>query len=309
MSPRLALVLIALVLAVAAPAQAQAPRVGIVRKPATIPQVTYGRVLEQELGFPLVKVEGVTHRGRVPSDERIFGHGPCVELDGATVTRLLFENPGQSLDYLMHLVRPRGTPMLADARGSQVVLVEGRRLLEPATLGHILQVAWGGTVLTPPGMGLHALRLVSPPQVEGEPSAVEFASLTLLARADTPAYALMIEKLRVARNVHEAKEPPADFAVEFYGVNHFSFTSLAGLPSYSELLATKQGAAEVLARDVEQVRLLIDHAYAFLSHDAMLPDDGPARDVLLGLLRTLRRRGEGAGEARPTDGEPEPRGS
>lgn len=291
--PRRLAALVGVLIAVSTttPAQGQAHRVGIVRKQATLRQMTYGRWLERDLGFDLLKVEGVTHRGRLPAqDGLVFGRGPCAELDGVTVTRLLFDDPGIALGYLMNLVRPRGTPMLADTRGSQVVLLEGRRLLDPGVMGRVLHSAWGGTVLNPPGMGLHALRLCSPPQVEGEPSAVDFASLTVLARADTPAYELMIEKLRVARNVHEAEEPPEGLTVAFHGVNHFSVVTTAGLPSFSELLATKQGAAEVLARDPEQVRLLLDHGYAFLRHDAMLPDDGPIRDVMVGLLRALRRR-------------------
>jgi hypothetical protein len=286
-------------------AAGQAPRVGIVRKEPTIPQMTYGRVAARELGLELLKVEAVTHRGRVPSGKRIFGKGPSVQLDGASLTRLLFDNPGQPLDYLMHLVRPRRSPMLADARGSQLVLVEGERLAEPGFAARALQIAWGGGVLARPRAGIQALRAVSPPELEGEQSGVEFASVVVLARADTPAYALMLERLRVARNVSEAEEPPDEFAVEFHGVNHFSYTSTTGLPSYSEVLLSKQGSVSGLARDLDQVSLLLDYTHEVLDNDAMTPDDGPVRDAMLKLLRRILRRID----PEPEDALGRPRGS
>lgn len=219
-------------------------------------QLVFGNVLSRELGLRLVGVEAVLHRARWGG--RVFeGTGPCVVLDGLEVTRLVFEKPLDALDYLVHVARPGRTPLVADARGRQLVMISGRRMLAPERVARVLGAAWGDEVIDAPDRPIEALRVTSPPVDEGAAAEVAYDGALFLGRGDTPAWKHSLQKLKAARQYTTGEATPGGPTVQFRSTNHFTFVSAAG--GYSEVVLSRHGAVETVGRAPERCRVLVTY--------------------------------------------------
>lgn len=260
-------------------------------------QLVFGNVLARELGLRLAGVQAVLHRARWGG--RVFeGTGPCVSLDGVEVTRLLFDRPLDALDYLVHVARPGRTPLVADARGRQLVMVSGRRLLAPERAARVLAAAWADEVLDAPDRPVEALRIASPPLDEAADAAVAFDAALFLGHGESPAWRHTLEKLRAAR-LYASEPAPGGPVVRFVSTNHFTFTSAAG--GFSEVAMTRKAAVEAVGRDAERARVLITYGRDLLEVMAA-PDedeDTPRRRILEVVQEVLTP----PGEAPPTSAE------
>jgi hypothetical protein len=244
----------------------------------------FGNVMARELGLRLVEVQEVRHRARHQGRE-LEATGPCVVLDGVEVVRLRFERAIDALDFLVYVVRPGRTPLVADARGRQLVLLSGRRLLEPARTARVLGAAWADEVLDAPERGIEALRVLSPPVQEGVAQEIAFDAALFLGRGDTPAWAQHLEKLRVARAY--AERPTADGpAVRFLSTNHFTFESAAG--GYSEVAMNRQATVATVGQSSERCRVLVGYGRDLLEALAEGSEAGDTpRARMLGLAQEV----------------------
>jgi hypothetical protein len=228
----------------------------VLRREGSPRQLVFGNVLSRELGLRLVGVEAVLHRARWGG--RAFeGTGPCVALDGLEVTRLLFEKPLDALDYLVHVARPGRTPLVADARGRQLVMITGRRSLSPERAARVLGAAWGDQVIDAPDRPIEALRVTSPPLDEGAAAEVAYDGALFLGRGDTPAWRHSLQKLKAARQYAASAPAPGGPLVQFRSTNHFTFVPAAG--GYSEVVMTRHGAVETVGRTAERCRVLVTY--------------------------------------------------
>lgn len=262
----------------------------IARRDGSPRQQVFGNVLAREVGLPLVSVQGVLHRARWGG--RTFeGAGPCVLLDGIEVTRLMFDRPLEALDYLAHVARPGRTPLVLDARGRQLVMVSGRRLLTPERAARLLAAAWADEVLDAPDQPLEALRVASPPLDEAAAAGVAFDAVLLLGRGDSPAWRHTLEKLRVARLYADEPRPDGP-VVRFVSTNHFTFAPAVG--GFSEVALTRQAAVEAVGRDAERCRVLITYGRDLLEVLAASdePEEAPRRRMLALAHQVLAPPGE-----------------
>lgn len=268
------------------------PRVA--RRDGTARQQVFGNVLAREVGLPLVKVHDTRQRARFAGRE-LEGHGPTVVLDGVEVTRLLFDKPIDALDWLVHIARPGRSPLVADARGRQLVLVQGRRLMTPERSARVLRAAWGDEVLDAPDRGIEALRVASPPLDEAAAANVAFDAALLLGRGDTPAWAHTLEKLKAARGYAASEPAPGGAVVRFVSTNHFTFESPAG--GFSQVAMSREAAVESVGREAERCKVLLEYGRDLL--EALGPEDDPPDSPRRRMVH-LARRVLGALEDDPT---------
>lgn len=249
----------------------------VLRRDGSPRQLVFGNVLSREVGLRLVGVEAVRHRARWGG--RVFeGTGPCVALDGLEVTRLLFDKPLDALDYLVHVARPGRTPLVADARGRQLVMISGRRPLTPERAARVLGAAWGDLVIDAPDRPIEALRVTSPPLDEGAAAEVAYDGALFLGRGDTPAWRHSLQKLKAARQYAASEPAPGGPLVQFRSTNHFTFVPAAG--GYSEVAMTRHGAVETVGRAAERCRVLVTYGrdlLEVLGAGAQEPDSPRAR--------------------------------
>lgn len=244
----------------------------------------FGNVMARELGLRLVEVQEVRHRARHQGRE-LEATGPCVVLDGVEVVRLRFDRAIDALDFLVYVVRPGRTPLVADARGRQLVLLSGRRLMEPARAARVLGAAWADEVLDAPERGIEALRVLSPPVQEAVAQEVAFDAALFLGRGDTPAWAQHLEKLRVARAYAEQPTPDGP-TVRFLTTNHFTFESAAG--GSSEVAMNRHAALATVGQSAERCRALVEYGRDLLealTHEGEAPDTPRTR--MLGLAQEV----------------------
>lgn len=247
--------LLSVTLAVAARGQ-EDDDLRVARREGSPRQQVFGNVLSRELGLRLVKVEAVLHRARW-GGRSFEGTGPCVTLDGVEVTRLVFERPVDALDYLVHVARPGRTPLVADARGRQLVMVSGRRLLAPERAARVLGAAWGDEVIDAPDRPIEALRVTSPPLDEGAAAEVAYDGALFLGRGDSPAWRHSLQKLKAARQYAAGAAVPGGPVVHFRSTNHFTFVPAGG--GYSEVVMSRHGAVETVGRAAERCRVLVTY--------------------------------------------------
>ncbi|MCO5171517.1 MAG: hypothetical protein M9894_34885 [Planctomycetes bacterium] len=266
----------------------------VARRDGTARQQVFGNVLSRAVGLRLVSVQAVLHRARWGG--RTFeGTGPCVQLDGVEVTRLLFDRPLDALEYLVHVARPGRTPLVADARGRQLVMVSGRRLLTPERAARVLTAAWADEVLDAPERPIEALRVASPPLDEAAAAGVAFDAALFLGRGDTPAWTHTLEKLRVARlYAGESAGDPARAGpvVRFVSTNHFVFEPAAG--GFSEVAMTRHAAVDVVGRGADRCRALAVFGrdlLEVLTTDGE-PEEAPRRRMLVVVQELLAPPGE-----------------
>lgn len=256
----------ALLLLCAAPALGQDPP-RVERGPASAKQKVFGQVLANELKAPLEGTEGLVVSAQVGPERWVEGRGPCVRLEGLTVSRLLFRHPTEAALYLAEVLRPERAPLLGVQRGAQVVVLDGPRLQEPRRAARVLQVAWEGEVLPTPPEPLEALKIASPTEREGVQAEVAWESLTFLGAPGSRAYQGMLARLEAAREHQQGdRSLPAGAALQFLAPDHFTFTHETERgPSFSELKATAQGAAFVVAEKPERARVLLVYARRLLA--------------------------------------------
>lgn len=278
------------------PADAE-PRVA--RREASPRQLVFGNVLSRELGLRLVGVQEVKQRARWGGRE-LEGHGPCVALDGLEVTRLVFDKPLDALDWLVHVARPARAPLIADARGRQLVLLGGRRLLAPEKAARVLRAAWADEVLDAPDRPVEALRVASPPLDEAAAAGVAFDAALFLGRGDTPAWAHTLEKLKAARDYATAEPPAGGAVVHFLSTNHFTFESPTG--GFSQVAMSRTAAIESVGRASDRCRVLVEFGRELL--EALGPEDDAADSPRRRMLHLGQRvLGSGAGQDDPTKDE------
>lgn len=276
--------------AAAATAQDRDGDVRVARREGTARQQVFGNVLSRTVGLRLVGVQAVLHRARWKG--RTFeGTGPCVELDGVEVTRLLFDRPLDALEYLVHVARPGRTPLVADARGRQLVMVSGRRLLSPERAARVLTAAWADEVLDAPERPVEALRVASPPLDEAAAAGVAFDAALLLGRGDTPAWTHTLEKLRVAR-LYAGEGATDGRVVRFVSTNHFTFEPAGG--GFSEVAMTRHAAVDLVGRAPDRCRSLAIWGRDLLEVLAAEgePEEAPRRRMLAALQEVLAPPGE-----------------
>jgi hypothetical protein len=267
-----------------APASALGQEGSVDREPPSAGHRVYARVLAGSLSLEMREVEGATYRGTLPSGREVVGHGPRVLLEDVRVTRLLFRSAGEALGYLLHLAQPRRSPVVADARGRQLVLLRGPRLADPVEAGRILQAAWEGEVLGAPDAAASAFLVASPPELEGATGAVEFDSVTLLGEPGGPGYDLMLERLRAARRLSREEEGEQVRRVRFVSTNHFTFATAV---SYSEVLVTRQGAMATVGPSSRRCRVLVEYARDLVAELAPPPRNGPRPDLPIDHLQAM----------------------
>lgn len=268
------------------------------RGDATAKQKVYAQVLASELKAPLLRTEDLLVRAEVEPERWVEGRGPCVHLEGLSVSRLEFRHVEEAALFLSEVLRPDRSPLVATLRGNQVVLIDGPRLQAPKRAARVLQLAWAGEVVATPKDPLEAVRVASPGLREGAAVDVAFESLTLLGTPGSHAYQQMLGRLEAAReHARGERPPPAGARLELLAADHFTFTRGEGErgASYSELKATARGAAFAVAETAERARVLLDWARELLES---LDAPGDPMKEMRELAGALRAGGKPASEER-----------